>query len=143
VSFDRVFCGESMFSRRPNASKVALAWLVALLRQAGFALLDCQFMTEHLRSMGARELPQRDYRRMVDAAHGPARSSLAAAWRHFAEKKTYPAGEGSGAGAGAAAGLADAAGVGVPDGAPEGLGAGLAESASPGQRIAQFLTQTS
>lgn len=141
VSFDKVFCGESMFSRNDNASKVALAWLVALLRQAGFSLLDCQFMTEHLRSMGARELPQREYRRLVDAAHGPPRSSLAAAWRHFAQAKAYSAGEA--AGAGAAAGLADAAGAGVPEGAPEGLGAGLAESASPGQRIAQFLTQTS
>ncbi len=39
VSFDRVFCGESMFSRVPDASKVALAWLVAMLRQAGFARL--------------------------------------------------------------------------------------------------------
>jgi leucyl/phenylalanyl-tRNA--protein transferase len=143
VSFDKVFCGESMFSRRDNASKVALAWLVALLRHAGFVLLDCQFMTEHLRSMGARELPQREYRRLVDAAHGPARSSLGAAWRAFAKASGYAAGEAAGAGAGAAAGLAEAAGAGVPEGAPEGLAAGLAESASPGQRIAQFLTQTS
>lgn len=139
VSFDRVFCGESMFSRRDNASKVALAWLVALLRHAGFSLLDCQFMTEHLRSMGARELPQREYRRLVDAAHGFTRSSLGAAWRAFAQGTDYLAGEAAGAGAGAATGVAEAAGAGVP----EGLGAGLAESASPGQRIAQFLTQTS
>jgi len=53
VAFERVFCGESMFSRRRDASKVALAWLVALLRRAGYALLDCQFMTPHLASMGA------------------------------------------------------------------------------------------
>ncbi|MEO0871508.1 MAG: leucyl/phenylalanyl-tRNA--protein transferase, partial [Pseudomonadota bacterium] len=50
VSFDRVFCGESMFSRADNASKVALTWLVALMRHAGFRLLDCQFMTDHLKS---------------------------------------------------------------------------------------------
>lgn len=121
VSFDRVFCGESMFSRAPNASKVALAWLVALLRQAGFALLDCQFMTEHLRTMGATEIPQRDYRRLVDLAHGRPATSLGTAWRYF--------NEGAGYGAGAAAGVGDAAGP--------------AAASSPGQRIAQSLTQTS
>src|SRR5690606_38347928 len=43
VGFDRVFCGESMFSRVSDASKVALAWLVAALRHGGVELLDCQF----------------------------------------------------------------------------------------------------
>lgn len=140
VSFDRVFCGESMFSRAPNASKVALAWLVALLRRAGFVLLDCQFMTDHLRSMGAVELPQRDYRRLVDQAHGRPLTSLGTAWRAFSEGAGYASGAaGVAAGAGAADGVAEGAG----DGVPEGLGAGRADAASPGQRIAQFLTQTS
>jgi leucyl/phenylalanyl-tRNA---protein transferase len=145
VSFDRVFCGESMFSRQTNASKVALAWLVALLVRAGFTLLDCQFMTEHLRSMGAIELPQRNYRRMVDQAHGRAATSLGTAWRAFAGNAGYSAGAGAGSGAGAGEGVAAGAGVaeGAAEGVPEGFGAGLAESASPGQRIAQFLTQTS
>jgi leucyl/phenylalanyl-tRNA---protein transferase len=83
VAFDRVFCGESMFSRADNASKVSLAWLVAILRRAGFALLDCQFMTEHLRSMGAVEIPQPAYRRMVGAAGGQPMLSLGTAWRAF------------------------------------------------------------
>jgi len=83
VTFDRVFCGESMFSRSDNASKVALCWLVALMRQAGFALLDCQFMTDHLASMGAREITQASYMRLVAEARGEPRSSLGAAWRHF------------------------------------------------------------
>lgn len=61
VSFDRVFCGESMFSRRRDASKVALTWLVAMMRHAGYRLLDCQFMTDHLASMGAVEIPQTQY----------------------------------------------------------------------------------
>ncbi|MGB3798098.1 MAG: leucyl/phenylalanyl-tRNA--protein transferase [Alteraurantiacibacter sp.] len=61
VSFERVFCGESMFSRTDNASKVALAWLVALMRRAGFRLLDCQFMTGHLASLGAVEITRDDY----------------------------------------------------------------------------------
>lgn len=61
VGFDGVFCGESMFSRVPDASKVALAWLVAALRRGGARLLDCQFMTEHLASLGAVEISQQRY----------------------------------------------------------------------------------
>lgn len=61
VSFDQVFCGESMFSHRSNASKVALGWLVSLMNAAGYRLLDCQFMTDHLRSMGAVEITQKQY----------------------------------------------------------------------------------
>ena len=72
VSFDRVFCGESMFSRADNASKVALAWLVALMRRAGFALLDCQFMTPHLASMGAVEIARDDYQMLLAKACGSA-----------------------------------------------------------------------
>jgi leucyl/phenylalanyl-tRNA--protein transferase len=59
VGFDGVFCGESMFSRATDASKVALAWLVAALNRAGASLLDCQFQTPHLQSLGAIELSQR------------------------------------------------------------------------------------
>ncbi|MGB7407249.1 MAG: leucyl/phenylalanyl-tRNA--protein transferase [Pontixanthobacter sp.] len=72
VSFDRVFCGESMFSRADNASKVALVWLVALLRHAGFMLLDCQFMTDHLASMGAVEISQKEYLRRIAQARDTA-----------------------------------------------------------------------
>lgn len=61
VALGRAFFGESMVSRRTDASKVALAWLVARLRFGGFTLLDCQFMTDHLHSMGAVEISQRDY----------------------------------------------------------------------------------
>ena len=68
VAFERVFCGESMFSRTDNASKVALAWLVALLKRAGFVLLDCQFMTGHLASMGAVEISRDQYKDMLAAA---------------------------------------------------------------------------
>lgn len=68
VSLGRAFFGESMFSRRTDASKVALAWLVARMRLAGCTLLDCQFMTEHLRSLGAVEITQRDYRSLLSVA---------------------------------------------------------------------------
>lgn len=84
VAFDQVFCGESMFSRVADASKVALAWLVAGLRQAEYRLLDCQFMTEHLASLGAVALPQSDYVSLVAAARGSAGSSLPAALSRFA-----------------------------------------------------------
>ncbi|MDI1296485.1 MAG: leucyl/phenylalanyl-tRNA--protein transferase [bacterium] len=68
VALGQAFFGESMFSRRTDASKVALAWLVARLRFGGFTLLDCQFMTDHLRTMGAVEISQRDYLQLLGVA---------------------------------------------------------------------------
>ncbi len=59
VALGRAFFGESMFSREVDASKVALAFLVARLRVGHFSLLDCQFMTSHLASLGALDLPRR------------------------------------------------------------------------------------
>ncbi len=61
LALGRAFFGESMFSRATDASKVALAWLVARMRIGGYQLLDCQFMTDHLASLGAVEMPQSDY----------------------------------------------------------------------------------
>jgi leucyl/phenylalanyl-tRNA--protein transferase len=68
IALGKVFCGESMFSRANDASKVAMAWLVARMRFGGFTLLDCQFMTSHLRSLGAIEISQRAYRVLLSAA---------------------------------------------------------------------------
>ena len=68
VKLGAAFFGESMFSIRPDASKVALAWLVARLKVGGFRLLDCQFMTEHLRSLGAVEVLQKDYVALLSSA---------------------------------------------------------------------------
>lgn len=68
VAFDRVFCGESMFSREDNASKVALAALVALMRRAGYTLLDCQFMTDHLASLGAVQVSRERYQDLLAKA---------------------------------------------------------------------------
>lgn len=61
-----VFFGESMFTRAPDASKVSLAALVALLQQRGVTLIDCQQETEHLASMGARPIPRRKFARHLD-----------------------------------------------------------------------------
>jgi len=123
-----------MFSRVPDASKVALAWLVAMLRTAGFALLDCQFMTDHLRSMGAVELAQADYRVLVERANGQPHASLGTAWRMFSEN--YASGSEAGV---SDAGVADGRGAGLAAGSR----AGAAEPSSPGKAIVQSLTQTS
>jgi leucyl/phenylalanyl-tRNA--protein transferase len=123
VGFDGVFCGESMFSRADNASKIALAWLVAAMKQARMSLLDCQFMTGHLASLGAVEISQEQYCALL------ARAQAAS-----------PA---AGVGAGAGAAVAVTAGAGalpLPDGF-----ARLSEdgASSPGKLISQLLTQTS
>ncbi|HCQ66979.1 MAG TPA: leucyl/phenylalanyl-tRNA--protein transferase [Rhodobacteraceae bacterium] len=68
VALGRAFFGESMFSRATDASKIALATLIAHLRQTGFELFDTQFTTEHLVSLGAVEVPRAEYHRMLDAA---------------------------------------------------------------------------
>jgi leucyl/phenylalanyl-tRNA--protein transferase len=68
VKLGSAFFGESMFSLRTDASKVALAWLVARLIVGGYRLLDCQFMTDHLRSLGAVEISQKDYLVLLSAA---------------------------------------------------------------------------
>jgi leucyl/phenylalanyl-tRNA--protein transferase len=70
VKLGRAFFGESMFSRATDASKVALAWLVARLKVGGYTLLDCQFMTPHLASLGAISVPRRTYVSLLSAALG-------------------------------------------------------------------------
>ncbi len=67
VSLGSVFFGESMFSRVPDASKVALVALVERLRQRQFTLLDTQWTTPHLEKFGARYIPRRDYMRQLRA----------------------------------------------------------------------------
>jgi leucyl/phenylalanyl-tRNA--protein transferase len=61
VAIGRMFYGESMFARRSDASKVAFVHLVAQLRRWGFRLIDCQMSTAHLASLGAREIPRRQF----------------------------------------------------------------------------------
>lgn len=133
VGFARVFCGESMFSRVPDASKVALAWLVAALRRAGAVLLDCQFMTPHLATMGAIEISQEDYVARLRAAQMATAGDASA----------------DGLGVGVSVGVGIAAGSGAGLSLPEGFAALLADAAgavppsSPGNFIAQSLIHTS
>ncbi|HET8611604.1 MAG TPA: leucyl/phenylalanyl-tRNA--protein transferase [Sphingomonas sp.] len=132
VSLGRAFFGESMFSRARDASKVAMAHLVARLAAGGFTLLDCQFLTEHLASLGAIEIGRTDYRVLLDEA-------LAA---------PVPA---AGGDVGAAAGVADASAGAVGDffaierlAPPESTAPAVSVSGPiSGNVIAQLLGQTS
>ncbi len=124
VKLGRAFFGESMFSRRTDASKVALAWLVARLKAGNFTLLDCQLMTEHLASLGAVTIARETYVALLAAALGGARGA------------SVVPGEGLASG---------------PDGAPDFLAldrllelSGAAGAAGPeGYVIAQLLGHTS
>ena len=107
------FCGESMFSRSRDASKVALAWLVARLKVGGFSLLDCQFMTDHLASLGAIEVSQEVYLDALKRVRGYVPSSVLAIRSPIRS---------SGASAGADLGFA--AGAGVAAGAEAGAASG-------------------
>lgn len=68
VAIGGAFFGESMFHRVSDASKVALVHLVERIRERGFALLDVQFVTEHLRRFGAVEIPRTQYERRLQRA---------------------------------------------------------------------------
>jgi leucyl/phenylalanyl-tRNA--protein transferase len=68
VTLGAAFFGESMFSRRTNASKMALAALVDRLNRAGFTLFDTQFLTTHLASLGATEISRRTYHARLERA---------------------------------------------------------------------------
>lgn len=131
VRLERAFFGESMFSRATDASKVALAWLVARLIVGGFRLLDCQFMTDHLKSLGAIEITQEHYLQLLSSALGEG-SVVARA----------------GAGVGGAGAAVSAAGAGAASAEFDALDRLLAvEAASagapPGWVIAQLIGQTS
>ncbi|AEI93584.1 leucyl/phenylalanyl-tRNA--protein transferase [Roseobacter litoralis] len=68
VTLGAAFFGESMFSRRTNASKIALACLVDRLLDGGFALFDTQFLTDHLASLGAIEISRAEYQKALQSA---------------------------------------------------------------------------
>lgn len=85
VNLGRMFYGESMFSRRPNASKCAFAALMQLLRQQGFVMVDCQQSTAHLKRLGGQELLRPDFLARLPALlaqPAPDWSALQLAWPH-------------------------------------------------------------
>jgi len=130
VKLGRAFFGESMFSQMTDASKVALAWLVARLRVGHFTLLDCQFMTPHLASLGATTVSRDRYVGLLTTA--------------------LSAGAGGSVSAGSAPSVTgDSPAEAAPPPDFEALdrlleGAGASGAAGPaGQLIAQLLGQTS
>ena len=66
VKIGSIFFGESMFSHKPNASKVALVYLAALLKEGGFKVIDTQFITKHLKQFGAKEIPKNNYLKILE-----------------------------------------------------------------------------
>lgn len=82
VTLGGAFFGESMFSRRTDASKIALVYLCDRLRQGGYTLFDTQFITPHLATLGAIEIPREEYQKR-----------LAAAIRHPADFDSRPFGD--------------------------------------------------
>jgi leucyl/phenylalanyl-tRNA--protein transferase len=68
VALGSAFFGESMFSRRTNGSKIALAYLIDRLNQTGFTLFDTQFITPHLLSLGGKEIARAQYLELLEAA---------------------------------------------------------------------------
>ena len=133
LAMGRAFFGESMFSRATDASKVALVWLVARMKIGGFALLDCQFMTDHLASLGAIEIAQEEYLKLLEAALGrDLQVSVSTSAAPLAV-----VGAAGGGDWGALDGLL-ATGAALPS-----VGFSSTASSSPGKLILQSLTQTS
>ena len=125
VKLGRAFFGESMFSRATDASKVALAWLVARMKVGHFTLLDCQFITDHLASLGATQVSRSDYVALLGSALGSGSTGVGATGASFAGGGDVPPAD-----FGALDRLLETAGA-----------AGAAGPA--GQLIAQLLGQTS
>jgi leucyl/phenylalanyl-tRNA---protein transferase len=144
LAMGRAFFGESMFSRATDASKVALAWLVARLRPGGFVLLDCQFMTDHLASLGAIEISQSAYLKRLEMALGRSDQVSTVA---SPSASAGSSASGAAAGAGAASALGFDGNWGALDGLLSLSAGGAANSSgvgsSPGKLILQALTQTS
>ena len=81
VATGSVFCGESMFGRRSNASKAALTALVIGIERMGFALLDAQICSAHLSSRGAREVSRAQFESLL-SSNRQARSWCSGLWNH-------------------------------------------------------------
>ena len=133
VKLGRAFFGESMFSRMTDASKTALAWLVARMKTGGYTLLDCQFMTAHLASLGATTVSRKAYVALLSGALGATSAGSSAAGT---------VADGSGTGAAAGLSRSGASDLLALDRLLEATGA-AGSSAAEGYVIAQLLGQTS
>jgi leucyl/phenylalanyl-tRNA--protein transferase len=84
INIGRVFFGESMFSRADNASKIALVHLVAVCRNLGIQLIDCQVASAHLASLGSRQIPRTKF---IDLLQRYTQYPSPVSWGH-AHRKT-------------------------------------------------------
>lgn len=83
IALGRLFFGESMFSKASDASKAAFATLASKLSGWGFELIDCQVETPHLKSLGAREIPREEFKKILQQYAGPQDTSKAtSSWRN-------------------------------------------------------------
>ena len=91
VALGAVFYGESMFSRRTDASKIALAHLCRHLERHAYAVIDCQMNTPHLASLGAREIPRREFAALLQRHAGGAVNAAQAPgnWREDAMRDLF------------------------------------------------------
>jgi leucyl/phenylalanyl-tRNA--protein transferase len=89
VAIGRIFFGESMFARASDASKVALATLVRWLQRWDFRMIDCQMSTAHLASLGAREIPRREF--LAEVERAVCEPSIPAPWTFDALGTIEPA----------------------------------------------------
>lgn len=139
LAMGKAYFGESMFSRATDASKVAMAWLVARMRLGGYSLLDCQFMTGHLQSLGAIEISQKRYLELLHLALAEVRNQVST----VASPSPLPSVSSAGAG-GVVAALSAGSDWGALDRLLEGALPGSSIGASsPGKLILHSLTQTS
>lgn len=69
VDLGHIFCGESMFSKVPNASKIGFVWLINYLKENNYKLLDCQVHNDHLEKLGAIEISRKAFMRILQSAH--------------------------------------------------------------------------
>lgn len=66
INVGNIFCGESMFSKKSDASKVALYYLTKRLKDKGFKLIDCQIPSTHLESLGAKKIPRKEFLELLN-----------------------------------------------------------------------------
>jgi len=76
IALGSVFFGESMFSHKTDASKVAFSQFVQHLQSIGFKLIDCQIYTEHLESLGAKQIPRHDFSRLLQSFCQPEKYTI-------------------------------------------------------------------
>ena len=142
VSLGGAFFGESMFSRRRDASKVALTHLVGRLIAGGFGLLDAQFMTEHLEQFGATEIARSDYQRRLKTALARQADFYGVTGAGFTagSEGAFPAGT---AGAGGSTFGADTSGTLASGDARAAAGRGAVATGTTGALVLQLIAQAS